>query len=176
MLAPSFEPPPPAARAPVVRPLTPRAGVPSAPARATARGPTAGPPLLLIEPVPAEAADTRTALETGSYVVVQVADGDAALRVVRATLMRCVVSELYIPCSEGRCVIAALRGDRTRLPRLRVLAYTRHHTPEDRTWALDAGADGVLAKPASAAVLLREVRRLDALDPPAPTLAAGAAR
>lgn len=130
---PPFAPtsPPPAGR------RTPSARPPN-----SVDGLAAGPPVLLIDDVSADAADSRTALETAHYAVVEAADGDAALRLVRATLMRCVVSELYIPCREGPCVIAALRGDRDRLPQVRVLAYTRHH----------AGADGVLHKPASVAV------------------------
>jgi hypothetical protein len=44
--------------------------------------------------------------------------------------------------------------------------HTRHTRPEDREWALDAGCDAIVPKSAPAAILLREVRRLDALEPP----------
>ena len=53
--------------------------------------------------------------------------------------MRLVVSELYIPCTEGACVVTALKQERARLPRLRVLAHSRHTGPADDAWALAAG-------------------------------------
>jgi CheY-like chemotaxis protein len=82
--------------------------------------------------------------------------------------MRLVVSELYIPCAEGRCVVTALKSDRLRLPRLRVLVHSRHTAPADDAWALAAGCDALLHKPASARALEREVRRLDGSDDAAP--------
>ena len=60
--------------------------------------------------------------------------------------------------------MTALKRDRTRLPRLRILAHTRHTTPADDAWALAAGCDGVLHKPGSARALVREVRRLEGVD------------
>jgi DNA-binding NarL/FixJ family response regulator len=77
--------------------------------------------------------------------------------------MRLVVSEIYIPCSEGRCVVTALKHERAQLPRLRVLVHSRHTAPEDLEWALAAGGDAVVGKPTASDVLLREVRRLDGL-------------
>ena len=121
------------------------------------------PPVLLVDDVPADAAASRAILEGGGYRVVEASEGDAVLRLVHGTPMRCVISELYLLCSGGACVVAALKGERDRLPRLRVLVYTRHHSPGDRVWALAAGADGMLHKPASATALLAEVGRLDAL-------------
>jgi CheY-like chemotaxis protein len=86
--------------------------------------------------------------------------------------MRLVVAELYIPCAEGACVVTALKQERTRLPRLRVLVHTRHTSPADDAWALAAGCDAVLHKPGSAQALVREVRRLEGVDAREP----GAAR
>lgn len=74
--------------------------------------------------------------------------------------MRMVVSEIYIPCSEGSCVVTALKQDRARLPRLRILVHTRHTSPADVEWALAAGADTIVYKPAQDGALVREVARL----------------
>ena len=74
--------------------------------------------------------------------------------------MRLVVAELYVACAEGPCVVAVIKGDRARLPRLRVLVHTRHYSPADVAWALGARADAVVPKPAPGGVLLREVGRL----------------
>jgi CheY-like chemotaxis protein len=124
------------------------------------------PPILVVDDLPTHATATAGTLRTDGYPILVEHHGDAVLARVRAQLVRLVVSELYIPCSEGRCVVTALKQDRARLPQLRVLVHTRHDAEADRTWALDAGADGVVPKTAPAAVLLREVRRLDALEPP----------
>ena len=123
--------------------------------------PTLSAPVLVIDDERSGSAATMALLAEGGYLTTAETDGDSVLRLVRSDLMRLVVSELYIPCAEGRCVIAALKRDRTRLPRLRVLAYSRHVTPADDEWALAAGCDTVLHKPALAGVLVSEVRRLE---------------
>ena len=126
--------------------------------------PTGPPPILVIDDEPAAGATTAAHLVAAGYPIAREADGDAVLRLVRARVMRLVISELYVPCAEGRCVVTALKRERTRLPHLRVLVYTRHTTAADDAWALGAGADGVLHKPASNAAIVREVRRLEGID------------
>ena len=117
----------------------------------------AGAPVLVIDDHLPNALVTEETLASVGYVVERESDGDAALRSVRASLMRVVVSELYVHCAEGRCVVAALKQDRRRLPRLSVVVYTRHTRPADLEWALAAGADAVVFKSAPNAILLREV-------------------
>ena len=128
---------------------------------APAGPPTRPAPVLVIDDQLSGSRATVALLARGGYPTTAETNGDSVLRLVRSDVMRLVVSELYIPCAEGRCVIAALKQDRTRLPRLRVLAYSRHVTPADDAWALAAGCDTVLHKPAIAGVLLEEVRRLE---------------
>ena len=118
-------------------------------------------PIVVVDDDPAGASSTLAALESGGYPGVGEADGDAVLRLVRTVLTNLVVSELYVPCTEGVCLVTALKQDRARLPRLRVLVYTRHTREADTTWAFAAGCDALVPKPAGAAVLLREVRRLE---------------
>ena len=126
------------------------------------------PPVLVVDDDPAGATTTLGWLAGAGYPTAAESAGDAVLRLVRASLMRLVVSELYVPCAEGACVVTALKLDRTRLPRLRVLVHSRHTAPTDDAWALAAGCDAVLHKPGSARALAREVRRLDATDDGAP--------
>ena len=121
------------------------------------------PPVLVIDNR-AGAAATLAWLAGAGYPTAAEADGDAVLRLVRSEAMRLVVSELYVPCAQGPCVVTALKQDRARLPRLRVLVHSRHTSPADDAWALAAGCDAVLHKPGSAAALVREVRRLDGED------------
>ena len=119
------------------------------------------PPVMVVDDDLAGSLRTEALLLGAGYVVVAEAQGDEVLRRVRASLVRLVVSELYIPCAEGRCVVTALKQERGRLPRLRVLVHTRHMRPEDVEWALAAGGDAVVPKPVRDGVLLREVRRLE---------------
>ena len=136
--------------------------VPQSAGAALARAPEASdaPALLVVDDDSAGSAATQAILAGGGYAVTAEAAGDAVLLLVRESLVRLVVSELYIVCAEGPCVVAAIKRDRTRLPRLRVLVHTRHDAPADVAWALDAGADALVPKPASGGVLLREVGRL----------------
>jgi CheY-like chemotaxis protein len=119
------------------------------------------PPVLVVDDDPQGATMTTSILAEGGFRVVGEARGDSVLRLVREAVMRLVVSELYIPSAEGHCVVHALKSDRARLPRLRVLVHTRYTTDADMEFALSAGADAVVLKPSRADVLLREVRRLD---------------
>jgi len=86
--------------------------------------------------------------------------GDEVLHQVRGSLTRLVVAELYIPHADGRCIVAALKEDRARIPRLRVLVHTRHMLPVDIEWALASGADTLVRKDAAPEVLILEVERL----------------
>jgi CheY-like chemotaxis protein len=137
------------------------------------RPPTAPVPVLVIDDQPAGATATVGMLAAAGYPTAVECDGDAVLRLVRAKLVRLAVSELYIPCAEGVCVVAALKRERARLPRLRVLVHSRHIADADDAWALAAGCDAVLHKPGSAGALEREVRRLDGTDPCEPGSSAG---
>ena len=149
------------------QPLVGSAAAHAAPASST--------PVLVIDDDPAGAAATCDDLAAAGYQTAVEADGDVVLRLVRAELMRVVVSELYIPCAEGACVVMALKANRARLPQLRVLVHSRHTAAADDAWALAAGCDGVLHKPGSAAALVREVRRLDGNDVVEPDVGVGAA-
>lgn len=126
-------------------------------AGATARS---APPVLIVDDDSDDVAKTSAVLAAGGYALTAEARGDAVLRLVRSKLMRLVVSEMYIPCTEGRCIVAALKQERMRLPRLRVLVYSRHAMPADIEWALDAGADAIVPKPGRGDILLREIGRL----------------
>jgi CheY-like chemotaxis protein len=125
------------------------------------------PPVLVVDDDETAAIDTLAALTGGGYPGTGETNGDAVLRRVRAALVRLVVSELYITCAEGPCVVTVLKGERDRLPRLRVLVYTRHEREADVEWALATGCDGLVVKSAMVDVFLREVGRLVGAAPPA---------
>ena len=118
-------------------------------------------PVLVVDDISSESDVTVAVLDGAGFIAVAESEGDAALERARNRLTRLVVSELYIPCAEGECVVTVLKGDRHRLPRLQVLVHTRHTTAADTDWALAAGCDALVPKGTSAAVLIREVRRLE---------------
>jgi len=124
---------------------------------------SARPPVLVIDDITGESDVTVAALDRAGFIAVAESEGDAALKHARNSLTRLVVSELYVPCAEGACVVTVLKGDRYRLPRLQVLVHTRYTTAADTDWALAAGCDALVPKGTSAAVLIREVRRLEGL-------------
>jgi CheY-like chemotaxis protein len=131
---------------------------------------TGAPPMLVIDDDPEGAGSTLATLAGAGYAAVAESNGDAALALVRSDLIRLVVSELHIPCSEGPCVVAALKQERARLPRLRVLVHTRHTAAADSEWALACGCDTLVHRGVAPELLIREVRRLDGefLAEPAP--------
>jgi len=126
-----------------------------------ARSASARPPVLVIDDKIDDSDVTMSALDHAGFPAIAESQGDAALERARNNLTRLVVSELYVPCAEGACVVTVLKGDRYRLPRLHVLVHTRHTTTADTDWAFAAGCDALVPKGASVAVLIREVRRLD---------------
>lgn len=126
------------------------------PASASAR-----PPILVVDDNADESAATVSTLDAGGFTAVAESAGDAALRHARRALTHLLISELYVPCAEGACLVRVLKGERARLPRLHVLVHTRHTSQSDTEWALAAGCDALVPKGASTAVLMREVRRLE---------------
>jgi CheY-like chemotaxis protein len=120
-----------------------------------------GPPVLVVDEDSIAAETTLDALAGGGYPCIGASSGDAAIRHVRAALVRLVISELYVACLEGPCIVTVLKGERERLPRLRVLVYTDHGLDADLEWALATGCDGLVLKSAEPSVLIREVARLD---------------
>jgi len=127
----------------------------------TSKLPSTRTPVLVVDDNPAESVMTIATLGTAGYTAVAESEGDAALRRARRSLTRLLVSELYIPCAEGTCIVAVLKGERARLPRLQVVVHSRHTSELDAEWALAAGCDAFVPKGASAGVLVREIRRLD---------------
>lgn len=119
------------------------------------------PPVLVLDDRADESLVTVATLEDSGFSAVAEHEGDAALRRARSELTHLMVSELYVPCAEGLCVISVLKGDRQRLPRLQILVHTRHTAPADTDWALAAGCDALVPKGASPTLLIREMKRLD---------------
>lgn len=91
--------------------------------------------------------------------IVQATDGPTALAFLRAEDVKLVVTELYIPTGDDRCLIQAIRKDKT-LRKTRTLAHTDRSLGADREWAMMAGADAYLIKPTRAERMRYVVSRL----------------
>jgi CheY-like chemotaxis protein len=107
-------------------------------------------------------ADTRARLvrelaPTGCRVL-EAADGEAGLELVRRSRVQLVVSELFLKTAESDCLFQAIRQNR--LHGTRMLAHTVHATSSGRDWARMWGASGFLVQPTRAERLKHVVQRL----------------
>jgi len=97
-------------------------------------------------------------LDHAGLRVVQAADGEAALAIVREELPDLVLMDLSLPRIDGWTLTTLLKGDvRTRA--IPIIVISAHVFAEHRERARAAGCDAFLAKPCPPGDLLREVRR-----------------
>lgn len=98
-------------------------------------------------------------LRNAGYQVSQAADGFAGLDLIRQHQVDLVVVDWMMPRMDGIEVCRTIRaeGDLASVP---VLMVTARATPADRSVALAAGADEVLAKPFGMAALAGAAHRL----------------
>lgn len=99
----------------------------------------------------------RLALSRAGYRPIAVSDGAAALAVLEGAPVRLVISELYLPCADERCLVRAIR-QQAALDAVRVIAYTTRVSAEDREWAQRQRCDLFLPKPTNVNELIEHVR------------------
>lgn len=104
----------------------------------------------------------RTLVPTGCRVL-EAADGERAIEIIRQGRVRLVVSELFLRTGESNCLVQAVRQNRMR--GTRVLAHTRHRSTSHRDWARQWGASGFVVQPAAPERLQYVVGRLLELSP-----------
>ena len=97
--------------------------------------------ILLVQERLDSSASLRTRLEDKGYTIVEAADATEAVEIVNGTDVALVVTELYLPIGNSRC-LARVIGRSPALRRTKVLAYTTHGKRVDRNWARRIGADG----------------------------------
>ena len=86
-------------------------------------------------------------------------DGATALEIARGHDLALVITDLYLPAGDARCLVQLLKRDRD-LASIPLLVYTAHCTDADVEWAATCGCDGFLAKPARWAELEPAIIRL----------------
>ena len=107
-------------------------------------------------------AETRTRLSgelaQAGCRVLQAANGDQALDLLRNVKVHLVVSELFLKTADSECLLQAIRQNR--IHGTRTLAHTVHRTASDRDWARLWGASGFLIQPTRTERLRHVVQRL----------------
>jgi CheY-like chemotaxis protein len=115
--------------------------------------------ILLIEDIEVARVTMRVALEALGYEVVEAADGAEGVALATATRFDAIVLDLLMPRMHGFEVIERLRKHFvTRATPIVVL--TSKSFANDRTKALEMGANAVLMKPCEPAELHAELQRL----------------
>jgi CheY-like chemotaxis protein len=90
-------------------------------------------------------------------IVGEAADGLEAIDSVKKFHPDLVLMDLSMPRMDG---ITATREIKERWPGTKILAFTIHKTPEYRTAALKAGADGYLLKDSSQTELIQSIQNI----------------
>jgi DNA-binding response OmpR family regulator len=102
--------------------------------------------VLLAEPDARLRATWRSGLDAMGFRVRECADGSGALRLALQSEVSVLITELYLPSGDHRCLVRAARHE-PGLKRVKILVVSTHGDEEDRGWALRAGADAYLVKP-----------------------------
>ena len=115
--------------------------------------------VLIVDDDPAIRRVVSALLDLDEYGLLEAADGQAALEVVKVERPDLVILDLTMPRLDGLRACQALRSDPD-LAGTRVLVLTGRDQPDDKAAARDAGADAYLVKPFSSLALLDVVKRL----------------
>ncbi len=95
--------------------------------------------------------DTRTMmrrlLEMSSYEVVEAANGQEAVDLVRAGCPDLILMDLNMPQLDGLAATERIRQCRDLCKNVTILAITAHDTIGMKEAAIEAGCDGYLTKP-----------------------------
>jgi len=110
--------------------------------------------VLLVEDDPSIRESTALGLERGGFVVVPVADGDAALARFRSEPFDVVVLDLMLPAVDGFEVCRRIRHD-SMVP---IVMLTAKGDPTDVVAGLELGADDYVTKPFDMAILAARIR------------------
>lgn len=95
--------------------------------------------------------------ELGLRVTGQASDGDSTLARLQDTRCDVLLLDLAMPGPSGPDLIRRIRAQR---PQLAILVVSMHNAPKVVRAALDAGADGYVAKDSDPEVLLEGLRRV----------------
>jgi DNA-binding response OmpR family regulator len=99
-------------------------------------------------------------LNVSGYQTTTAADGEGALAALtQSETPTLIICDLWLPDLCGVEVVRRLRADE-RFQRIPILMLTGEASEENRSLALESGADSYLTKPCSSTELLTSVRQL----------------
>lgn len=115
--------------------------------------------ILLVEDDPIVRHAVSVILRREGYEVAEVVDGAQALERFAAVAPDLVLMDLQMPGIDGLAAARGIRAAEKAGRRVPILALTAHTTSGEREHCQDAGMDGHVSKPFSAADLLRVIRQ-----------------
>jgi DNA-binding response OmpR family regulator len=112
--------------------------------------------VLIAEDDPSIRALIRLTLDSGRFEILEAGDGDSALETARAERPDLLFLDWNMPGRDGIDVCRELRAEPGTAD-TKIVLVTARVRPEDRRFALDAGADDYITKPFSPLSLLDKV-------------------
>jgi signal transduction histidine kinase/ActR/RegA family two-component response regulator len=116
--------------------------------------------VLLAEDTPANCKLVERILARRGHTVRVAANGAEAIDLVRAEAFDLILMDVQMPVVDGLQATAEIRRLGSHAGTTPIVAMTAHAMKEDRQRCLDAGMDGYLSKPITAAELVQVVERL----------------
>ncbi len=101
----------------------------------------------------------RLALDHAGYYVIAVGEPERALAVIRAERPDLVIMDLYMPGSDGRDLIRALKSD-PEIAKTPVILFSGSDEAIDVVSGLQSGAVEYLGKPIDGEVLLAKIKHI----------------
>jgi DNA-binding response OmpR family regulator len=113
--------------------------------------------ILLIDDDPSLLEVLTLAFQDGGHTVSTAPDGAAGLRLIKATELDVVISDVNMPLLDGFSLCRQLRSSGNGIP---LILLTSRDSDIDESLGLDVGADDYVSKPFSTRVLLARVSAL----------------
>ena len=101
----------------------------------------------------------RLALDHAGYYVIAVGEPERALAVIRAERPDLVIMDLYMPGSDGRDLIRALKSD-PEIAKTPVILFSGSDEAIDVVSGLQSGAVEYVTKPIDGEVLLAKIKHI----------------
>jgi len=102
--------------------------------------------ILIVEDEPAILASLEFILQHAGWKIACVSDGEAAMQYISSSKPRVVVLDLMLPKKNGFEVLKALRAN-SKTHDLPILILTAKGQQQDRSTAMELGANGFVTKP-----------------------------
>jgi PAS domain S-box-containing protein len=114
--------------------------------------------ILIIDDQPTDREYLATLLADGGHRLLQGADGEEALAIVKAEHPDLVIADILMPTMDGSQLIRQLRGDPATADIPVIFCTLHYHEREARALAKACGVTHVLTKPGEPEVVLRTVK------------------